>query len=353
MPFTSSPRLRAAALGALALATALSPAAAASPLCYRGVNLSGAEYGARGGKLGTDYIYPSTKTIGYFASQGMNAIRLPFRWERIQPALNGPLDKGELKHLHQAVRDIRKSGMTAILDPHNFAQYDKKSIGTGDVSPEAFADLWARLAAEFSGDEGVVFGLMNEPFDMTAPDWLTAANMAIAAIRKKGATNLVLVPGTLWSGAHSWTKPLKGGSNGKVMAGVRDPGNNFAFELHQYQDADYSGTKGECSRAADARQAIADVSTWLRKHKARGFLGEFGGTKDEGCLAGLKGMVEQVSADSDVWIGWAYWAAGEWWPEAEALNIQPRGKGTPPQLQALLPALQSGPADPDLCAPKP
>ena len=36
-------------------------------------------------------------------------------------------------------------------------------------------------------------------------DWLVSANAAIAAIRSAGALQEILVPGTDWDGAWSWT----------------------------------------------------------------------------------------------------------------------------------------------------
>ena len=43
-----------------------------------------------------------------------------------------------------------------------------------------------------------------------------------------------------------------------------------------------------------------------------------------------------VDGAPEVWTGWAYWTAGDWWPEGEPLNIQPTKSGDRPQLQALL-----------------
>ncbi len=322
---------------------------AAEPLCYRGINLSGAEYGEKGGTIGKDYIYPSEATIAYFAAKGMNSIRLPIKWERLQPLLNQRLDADEMDRLRASVLSIRRAGLTVILDPHNYGYYDKQQIGSPAVPNSAFADFWARLAVEFAGQPDIVFGLMNEPYDVTAPAWLEASNQAIAAIRAVKANNLILVPGTIWTGAHSWEKDIAGGSNATVMLGIRDSGNNFAYEFHQYLDSNYSGTHSACDRNEDARQALVKVSAWLRKNGKRGYLGEFGGSKQQACITGLSALTETVAEDSDVWIGWAYWAAGEWWPEDEALNIQPRKGQDRPQLAALLPALQAGPADPSRC----
>ena len=52
-------------------------------------------------------------------------------------------------------------------------------------------------------------------------------------------------------------------------------------------------------------------------------------------MTGITAMTAFVDANSDVWTGWTYWAGGDWWPESEALNIQPTPKGDRPQLKAL------------------
>lgn len=329
---------------ALLLAAALgpSPALAAGSPCYRGVNLSGGEYGERGGTYNTNYIYPTEDTIGYFAKQGMTIIRLPFRWERLQPALGGRLDDDELKRIKDTVGLIRKHGMAVLLDPHNFGYYDKTQVGTAPATDAAFADFWARLAVEFANQEGILFGLMNEPHDIKATDWLDAANAAIRSIRAAGARNLILVPGTAWSGAHSWEKDVIGGANGTVMLGVRDPLDFYAFEVHQYLDIDSSGTHPTCEGADAAVEAIAGVTAWLKRNHKRGFLGEFGASTDKDCMGGLTKIYATMSGNSEVWLGWSYWAAGEWWPADEPFNVQPRKGGAErPQMRLLTQAAKA------------
>lgn len=317
-------------------------AAVALPLeagaaCLSGINLAGAEFGEGRGTYGKDYIYPSAETIAYFAGKGFNAVRLPFKWERLQPRLNRGFDKAERIRLAETVKALRAAGMTVILDPHNYAYYDKKQVGADDGVPDsAFADFWRRLAGDYKDDAGVQFGLMNEPHDVTATQWLASVNAAIAAIRKAGAKNLVLVPGTIWSGAHSWEEEREGGANGTVMLGVEDPADNHAYEVHQYLDADFSGTAKTCERADDAVKALESFTDWLKRNGKRGFLGEFGGSADPACLDGLARMTAFLGKESAVWTGWAYWAAGDWWPADEPLNIQPTADGDRPQLAALV-----------------
>lgn len=313
--------------------------AAAETACLRGINLAGAEFGKLGDKYEKGYFYPSPATIGYFSQKGFNIVRLPFLWERLQPQLYKGLDSAELKRLRDTVKAIRAKGMAVILDPHNYARFRGELIGSDAVPLSAFADFWRRLAVSFAGADGIAFGLMNEPYDISAQDWLSAANSAIGAIRQAGAGNLVLVPGTAWTGAHSWIAGDYGTPNGSVMLGVTDPKDNYAYELHQYLDTDFSGKNTECTRAADAIKAIGDVAGWLRDNHQRGFLGEFAVPADPSCQPALVDMVKAVEQNADVWLGWSYWAAGDWWPQDEPLNIQPvkqAGKLVDrPQMQTL------------------
>jgi endoglucanase len=326
------------------------PALSAVTSCFRGINISGAEFGPLGGKVDKDYTWPSISTLDYLAGKGFNTVRLPFRWDRLQPELMGEFDEPELSRLMETVELIRARGMKTILDPHNYARYKDQVVGSEAVPKEAFADFWVRLAKLYANDDQVVFGLMNEPNTMPVAQWVDAANAAADAIRNKAhAKNLMLVPGTAWTGAHSWLTPVDGEPNGVALKDFRDPGNNFAFEVHQYFDDDFSGTKGNCSRAKDAVAAVDNFTDWLKTNGYRGMLGEFGAPKGETCIAGIKAMIDVVERNKDVWTGWTYWVAGDWWSPDEPLNIQPTNEGDRPQLQGLLPALRDFSAEGSRC----
>ncbi|MGE6740358.1 glycoside hydrolase family 5 protein [Allorhizobium pseudoryzae] len=325
-----------------------SSAVAADGACLRGINLAGAEFGTLPGKYGESHLYPSDRTITYFAEKGFNTVRLPFLWERLQPKLLQPFAKEEAGLLVETVRKMRVLGLKVVLDPHNYARYNGKLIGSAAVPVVAFEDFWKRLAEQFGEDPGVMFGLMNEPHDMPAADWLKAANAAIASIRRVSEQNLILVPGTAWTGAHSWFDDWYGGANAATMLSVKDPANYVAFEFHQYFDEDFSGKKDSCSRAAEAIASVAKLSAWLRQNGRQGFMGEFGVTREPACIDAAAEMTAAIDRDRDVWLGWAYWAAGDFWPEDEALNIQPTKKGDRPQLAGLRAALDR-PLDPAAC----
>lgn len=328
-------RLRSWAL--LCAVLAATPVQAAP--CLRGINLAGAEFGSASGKYGTNYIYPSDKTVLYFAQKGMNVIRLPFKWERLQPKLNGPLNEDELNRIKETVDQASSRGLTTILDPHNYAGYNQIKLGEGDVTAAAFANFWARLAPHFAGRADVVYLLMNEPAGITAATWLEAINAGIAAIRKAGADNLVMVPGTIWTGASHWFDRQPGGSNAEVLRNVRDPQNRFVFDIHQYMDSDYSGTHQTCPRVQDAIKALEGVSGWFRQYGYAGFLGEFGGTGSPDCLDGLARIADYINSQGDTWIGWSAWAAGPWWGDYP-LSLQPKEGVDKPQLKVLEPYIR-------------
>ena len=328
-------RLRSIGLVMLALAAfTTTPGFARDPaLRYAGVNLAGAEFNSakKPGTLYKDYLYPADADYAYFAAQGMNIIRLPFLWERLQPQANGDFDADQLGLLHTAVERAKSHGQKLILDVHNYAKYQGQRIGSDEVPVAAFADLWKRLANEFKGDDAVIFGLMNEPNALTAPAWAAMAQSAIEAIRGTGAGNLILVPGTAYSGAHSWLSAAAGGgtSNGQaLLATIRDPSNRIAFEVHQYLDQNSSGTSGQCVSASVGRERLRAFTDWLRSNGKVGFLGEFGVGTDATCLSALDDMLSFIADNGDVWLGWSYWAAGAWWKSDYPFNVQPGKDGS-------------------------
>jgi endoglucanase len=312
-------------------------AANTAVLRFTGVNIAGAEFNGRmlPGRPSTDYFYPSKPMIDHFAAKGMNTIRLPFLWERLQPVLGADLDSGELKRLDDVVQYATGRGLHVVLDVHNYAAYRRQPIGTADVSAAALGDLWRRIAQHFKSNRNTIFGLMNEPKGLKTETWLEAANTAIAAIRQAGATNLILVPGNGWTGAHSWMGRSYGTPNAEVMLGVADPANNYAFEVHQYLDSNYSGTHPECRNERIGVTTLEKFTQWLRTNGKRGFLGEFGGGSDPVCLAALDAMLTHLAENSEVWLGWTYWAAG-FWPPSYFTSVQPVDGADRPQMSVLL-----------------
>ncbi|MEP7102363.1 MAG: glycoside hydrolase family 5 protein [Burkholderiales bacterium] len=308
---------------------------------WRGVSLAGAEFGPGNlpGTYNTDYTYPSAASVGYFKAKGMNTVRLPFLWERLQPSLNQAFDATELARLTSFVQQVTASGVSVVLDPHNYARYRGNLIGSAQVPNAAFADFWSRLATQFKGNDKVLFGLMNEPHDMPTEQWLAGANAALTAIRSAGAGNVVTVPGNAWTGAHSWLESWYGTANGTVMKGIVDPGNNMVFEVHQYLDADSSGTSSTCASATIGSERLVALTAWLRTNHQRALLGELGGAANDTCNKAVADMLTYMQSNNDVWAGWTWWAAGPWWG-SYMYSIEPSGTTDKPQMSVLQPFLQ-------------
>lgn len=301
-------------------------------LKFAGLNVAGAEFGKVPGRYTFDYFYPSPAELENYRRLGFNFIRLPFRWERIQPEPNGKLSGPELERLKMVVGNCKSLGLSIALDLHNYARRKSAAdgwktdhlLGSPALPADTLQDVWARLAPAFSQYDNVSLGLMNEPYGLAAEQWLDIANRSIAAIRARGAENLIFVPGIAYTGAHSWMT-----SGNTVMSGVVDPGRNFAIEVHQYLDADSSGTTGNTVSPTIGSQRIEKFEYWARKNGLKAFLGEFAAADTEDGLAAMTDMCRRVADNPDVWLGWAAWAAGSKWPKTYHFRLEPDSGNAP------------------------
>lgn len=318
---------------------AMDYATAPGPLPMMGVNLASGEFAPERvpGVHGKDYRYPTDRTAAPFLAAGMNTLRIPLLWERLQPAPNGPLLESEMVRIDRMLSQL-SGAQTIVLDLHNYGRYRGKALDP-ESGARMLADFWSRLSARYGRNSRVAFGIMNEPTSISARDWRLIADQAVSAIRMNGSKNLILVPGTRWTGAHSWST---GGdeSNAAAMTGFKDPAGNFAIEVHQYLDYDSSGKDKKCSDKGAGSRRIAGFTRWARAQRVKAVLGEFGASSDLTCLAALDDMLRYMARNRDVWIGWTYWAGGDWWGDY-AYSIQPRaGQGEKPQFTLLRRYLQ-------------
>ena len=308
----------------------LTPVAQSSEF-VRGVNLAGGDFGNVPGDFGKDYTYPTEAEIEAYARRGFDVIRVLFRWERVQHSINGPLDTSDLQRLRQVVNWITERDIVVILDIHNYGgrklNGSDVKLGSDALPASALADLWVRLSEVFKDNERVWFGLMNEPEGIPAPDWKDIAQSVTHAIRATGAGNVLLVPGTDYTGAHSWVSS----GNAKAMESFVDPGNNFAFEVHQYLDADSSGKSGTCVEGSGSTR-LKPFIDWAKAEPGRkGFLAEFaagdpGLAGQEQCAVELDALLD-AAENSGVFIGWTAWGGGAWWPAAYIFRLDPAEAG--------------------------
>lgn len=309
-----------------------------APLPLTGVNLAGGEFWMSGKpkegvrpNYGVNYVYPNAAEIDYFSRKGMNLFRYQFLWETLQPTLRTPLEKADLGRLKDSVKHATSRGLAVILDPHNYARYYGTNIvGGPKVSAADFADFWERLAQEFKDSPYVWFGLVNEPHDMPTAQWFEAANACIAAIRGTGAKNLILVPGNSWTGAHSWTSGGEG-SNARHALEVKDPLDYWAIDVHQYLDADSSGTHRAVVSRTIGSERLKKFTAWCREHHRRAVLGEFAVADAPNAREALDDLLSSMERDRDVWLGWTWWAAGSWWGDY-MFTLEPKNGTDRPQM---------------------
>lgn len=302
-------------LSALLASPALTATVPTNAVAVRGVNIAGGEFGNQlPGQVGTHYVYPTKAEIDYYVKLGFTLIRVPFRWERLQPTLNGPLATTDRQALRDIVTYATAKGMIVVLDMHNYGQRGTganyatmTNIGTATVPTAALSDAWVKIMADYKSNRYVWLGLMNEPHAHTAAVWWPIIQQVVKDVRAQKITNRVLVPGTSWTGAHSWVSS----GNAAQAATFKDPSNNFLFEVHQYLDADSSGTSASCAVGSGKR--VDQVIAWAKARKVMLFMGEMGGSSDPQCAIEYQDMLTRMETGG-AFRAWAAWSGGTWWP---------------------------------------
>jgi endoglucanase len=328
----------------------------------RGVALAGGEFGAEKptfsnltpGEFGRDYTYNSARTVAYFCRLGLRLLRVPFRWERVQPHPGEDLDARELQRLRTVVAWARAEGGKVLLDLHNYGRFALGRPGGGRrecvidevvggqvlVSRDHFADLWYRLARAFRDEEAVAgYGLMNEPHHMGSSDWKLISQAAVDAIRAARDHHRLYVAGDDWSSAARWVQ-----ANGP-RAWIRDPQGQVVYEAHCYFDHDGSGHyhRSYAREVTDdprledrGVERLLTFAGWCAANGVPGLVGEFGIPSDE---PGWRPVLARfLQALDRAGLEGCCWAAGEWWADYR-LSIQPSADFSrpTPQLSLLLP----------------
>ncbi|MFL9812012.1 glycoside hydrolase family 5 protein [Stutzerimonas sp. VN223-3] len=309
--------------------------APANPIHLVGINLAGAEFGDQAGLPGRyqiDYIYPGEADFKRYANLNLKLVRLPFRWERIQPKLFSELNAAELGRLLATLDHAKKHNMQVILDMHNYYRYYGKLIASKEVPISAFADSWRRIAQKVANHPAVYgYGLMNEPHS-TNGKWPAAALAASQAIRDIDQKRWIFVAGDRWSSAFHWPS-----YNTRLATDpwMRDPKNNLVYEAHLYLDKDYSGTYASRRAVYDPMIGVTRAKPfveWLSRNKLRGFIGEHGAPDySPSAIVATDNLLKYLNQHC---VPSTYWAAGPWWGNY-ALSLDVKSGKPRPQLPIL------------------
>ena len=310
-------------------------AAAAGKLLYPGVNLAGGEFGT-GDRLHYDYVYPSEKQITYYASRGFRLLRVPVKSSRL--IVGGKANPTDIGILQSIVSAAAARNMIVVIDLHEYAlRPDGQPLTANETDLAAFRNTWKIIAAEFRQSWNVWFGLMNEPNKQTPEVWFQLANAGIAGVRESAPLHFIAVMGSRWGSADGWISS----GNATASGVLRDPSNKLIFEMHQYLDN--VGGKPELAGVVKglAGKALDETTKWARARGRKLFLGEFGVTADPAYLEEGRALLSHMYKNSDVWIGYAYWAGGLWWAEGRSnygFSVEPANLDAPvdrPQLSMM------------------
>ena len=290
---------------------------------YFGVTVAGPEF--------QEAMYPNINYTGYtyFHKKGLTIVRLPFTWERMQPTLQGPLDKNQSEQYAGMIVSAQKAGEQVIIEPHNFGRYNNNPLTVKDT--KNFADFWQKLAQQFKNYPAVWgYELMNEPHDIPGDcqTWKVLSQSAINAIRKEDTTHYILVPGYNWQSAADWQ------TSSDCLKNLTDPANKLIYSAHEYFDEDKSGTyQSTCTDTSIGTTRAQPFLDWLQRHDKIGMFTEYGVPPNPCWEETLSIFMQKISINPHI-IGGIYWAAGPFWGDYP-LSIEPENNKDKPQMSIL------------------
>jgi hypothetical protein len=213
----------------------------------------------------------------YFASLGLNCLRIPFNYRHLEDDMNPRVLKTEgFKHLDRVVELCAKEGIYTILDMHTLPGGQSPGWhADNSTSYAAFWDykdhqdrtvwLWEQIAARYKGNSWVAgYNPINEPCDPKHIRLPAFYDRIEAAIRKVDPEHI------LWLDGNTWAIEFIGFD--KVLP-------NCVYALHDYSmmgfptGRPFTGTDEQ--RNILARQ-FARKSEFHRKMKTPIWNGEFG-----------------------------------------------------------------------------
>lgn len=284
----------------------------AGSIKYSGINEAGLEFNGIN-------CSPTSNSVNQFLSEGHNLVRIPIAWEKLQHCLSCGLDTTYMNLVSQAVNLVTSKGGIALVDLHNYFRYNGALVTDASV----FANTWKLLARSLGSSQQIWFGLMNEPHDMSTEMVLSMHQQAIDSIRSSGMSNKIIISGNGWDSLAEWaSQPAWYGTSNTILSQLKDPINNYAFEMHIYFDYDNSGTHSECVQFD--RSKAQRTTDWLRSVGKTALVTEFGLAKNDNCVNNYGRPFLQFLADnSDVWEGYTYWSAGSCWPDDYIFTVDP------------------------------
>ena len=292
-----------------------------------GVNFAGAEF------TGFAFWQTNAAMWDYYLGKGLTLVRMPVKWEVIQPNLYGTVT---FTQMDQLVALANTRGMKIIWDLHNYNQRKiggtTYQVGDPQLPYAALADLWTKIADRYK-DEPCTYGydLMNEPHG-TVENWAAAAQICVDAMRQVDRKNYIIVEGMSYANAARWVS-----TSGTLD--IKDPVGRLIYSAHSYWDylsnpfasPAYFGSDGNYQSGDVVRDLNDGVEhatpfvEWLQTRPyAHGNFGEYAipdNVDSANWNIALGNFLAYLRANN---ISGTYWAAGNnWTPSPTVCHPQP------------------------------
>ncbi len=221
------------------------------PTMMRGVNMLTLGNGVAGSPY---FSAPVASHLDYFSGKGIKFMRALLLWERLQKAINGPLDTTYSNMITATLDAMAARGMYCVLDIHNYMEYSvgvtdgqansgtRYNVGSTQVPLSALYDLWTKIATKWGTHPALlVYGIMNEPKPtgdggLPFSNWTTAAQGAVNAIRAVETTKYISCAIYAWSNINAI------GSGQNDTLNITDPSGKLLYEIHGGLEPDAADT---------------------------------------------------------------------------------------------------------------
>ena len=352
----------------------VNPASADSPAMI-GANIAGGEFGGDGsypGDMGFDYWYPRADEIDQAKAAGIELVRVPFGWDRVQHDVNGVLDPAlwaaDMTALDASITAMEARGMRIILDMHNYgARYltiggvrTKYSIGSAQLPASEFARAWRLIADRYKNRPSIWgYDLMNEPMaGISITDWNNHLQAAVNAIREVDTkTAIILEPVGTWAHASGWM------SSGYQLLSITDSANNLIYSAHCYTDRGQEGVwkygasvtaelvgsgKPYSTLAAALNVGVDRVKPfvdWCVANNVRGLVGEYASpcmTDQANWDIVTDRMLSYMKNNGNGLISGTQWSHGGITQSSETRMLPRKDNSAPSLPQTVLPNYVSG-----------
>jgi endoglucanase len=299
---------------------------------FRGIDIAGGSF-VNATWYDVTGVSPRTSHAGlqHIRAKGINAVRVDFLLERLQPIKGAAFDPTEAALLGGYLDALQTEGIFSILDVHNYGHWGPKtgpSVGDAGFTTAQWKDFWRRLVA-FVGRRHHVLGyeVMNEPEGMTGGVAQSKAmgQDAVDAIRERDSTRYIWVPGYHWQKVQGWAA-----TNGTPW--VNDAGRAdrqgqplLRYAAHHYFDANEDSSYGTETppAASTVTGQLKEFTGWCAQHAVKCAITEVGWpNENSGHQAAWNGIAESWFQEADrAKLDVLVWASGCGFGDSELLQF--------------------------------